>query len=62
MKKEQLTYEQAMQELEDVVRLLEGNQLGLDEIAGKVQRAQYLIAFCREKLTKTDADIQKLFE
>lgn len=60
MGKKQLTYEQAIKELEEIVRLLESNSLGLDEIAGQVDRAQKLIVYCREKLTKTDADIQKL--
>lgn len=60
MGKKQLTYEQAIKELEEIVRLLESNSLGLDEIAGQVDRAQKLIFYCREKLTKTDADIQKL--
>lgn len=62
MGKKQLTYEQAIKELEEIVRLLESNSLGLDEIAGQVDRAQQLIVYCREKLTKTDADIQKLFK
>ena len=59
MKKE-MTYSQAMEQLEKIVAQLEDNSLDIDQLSDKVKTAQQLIAFCREKLTKTDEDVQNL--
>ncbi|MCF0159426.1 MAG: exodeoxyribonuclease VII small subunit [Bacteroidaceae bacterium] len=59
MKKE-MTYSQAMEQLEKIVAQLEDNSLDIDQLSDKVKTAQQLIAFCREKLTKTDEEVKKL--
>ena len=59
---DELKYEEAMAQLEAIVRKMESNELALDEIAAQLKTAQRLIKFCRDKLTKTEADIQKIQE
>ena len=61
MKKE-MTYSQAMEQLEKIVAQLEDNSLDIDQLSDKVKTAQQLIAFCRAKLTKTDEEVKKLLE
>jgi len=58
--KEELKYEEALAQLETIVRKMENNEFDLDELAVQLKTAQQLIKFCRDKLTKTEADIQKI--
>ncbi|MEA5062336.1 MAG: exodeoxyribonuclease VII small subunit [Petrimonas sp.] len=57
-----LTYSQAKQELEKIVLAIESGELDVDALTEKVKRASELIAFCKEKLTKTDEELQKILE
>lgn len=54
---ENLKYEEAMAQLEQIVRKMETNELDIDEIAAQLKTAQRLIKFCRDKLTKTEAEL-----
>ena len=57
-----MKYEQAVQELEPIVQRLENNELNLDEMSGELKRAQQLIKFCKDRLTKSDEEIKKILE
>ena len=52
-----MKYEEAMAQLEAIVRKMESNELDIDEIAAQLKTAQRLIKFCREKLTKTETEL-----
>ena len=54
---ETMKYEEAMAQLEAIVRKMESNELDIDEIAAQMKTAQRLIKFCRDKLTKTEAEL-----
>lgn len=58
--KEELKYEQAYQELQTIVRRMENDELDIDQLTNQLRRAQQLIKFCRDKLTKTDEEIKKI--
>ncbi|MDO5664207.1 MAG: exodeoxyribonuclease VII small subunit [Bacteroidia bacterium] len=62
MKEIKQTYSQAKQELEEIVLAIESGELDVDALTKKVKRASELIAFCKEKLTKTDSELQKILE
>ena len=53
-------YEQAFAQLQDIVRKMESDEYSIDEIAVQLKEAQRLIKFCKDKLTKTEAEIQKI--
>ena len=53
-------YEEAFAQLQDIVRKLESDQYDIDEIAAQLKTAQRLIKFCKDKLSKTEAEILKL--
>ena len=58
--KEELKYEEAFSQLQNIVRKMENDEYSIDEIAVQLQTAQRLIKFCKDKLTKTEAEIQKI--
>ena len=58
----QINYEEAMAELEQIVGQMEDGELNLDELTTKLKRAQQLIKRCNDRLTKTDAEIQKILQ
>ena len=43
MKKENLSYEEAMARLEELVRRIEANETGIDRLAGELKEAQRLV-------------------
>ena len=53
-------YEAAYAELQGIVRRMEGEEMDIDQMAEAVKRAQMLIKVCKDKLTKTDAEIKKI--
>lgn len=54
------TYAQAMEKLETIVAAIEKDELDIDQLSDKLQEAQKLVAFCKDKLYKTDEEIKKL--
>lgn len=61
-KKETYTYSEAMKRLEVIVSKIEGNELDIDELENYLKEAQKLIKFCKDKLYKTDQEIQRMLE
>ena len=57
-----MNYSQAKNELQEIVQSIESEELDIDTLTQKVKRATELIAFCKEKLTKTDSELQKLLD
>ncbi|MBP5770536.1 MAG: exodeoxyribonuclease VII small subunit [Bacteroidaceae bacterium] len=62
MKKEKLTYEEAMQQLEALARQAEDDKLPIDQLADKLKEAQQLIDFCKKKLTEAEEQVQQLLQ
>lgn len=59
---EAMTYEKALAELETIARKMESGGYDIDQLADQLKRAQGLIKLCRDKLTKTDAEIKKILD
>jgi len=57
---ETIKYETAVAELEQIVAQMESGNLDLDTLTTKLKRAQGLIKLCKDRLTKTDEEIQKI--
>ena len=53
-------YEAAFAQLQDIVHKMENDEYSIDEIAVQLKEAQRLINFCKDKLTKTEQEIQKI--
>ena len=62
MEEKELTYEAAMERLEKQAREMENGDIAIDQLATKLNEAQQLLQFCKDKLTKADEEVQKLLE
>ncbi len=63
MTKQKLTYDEAVAELEQILKELETNEdINMDNIAAKVKRAALLLDFCKKQLHELDSDIQKMMD
>ena len=49
---EELSYKDASSELDDIVRLVEGDRLDVDQLAAATERAALLVARCRALIEK----------
>lgn len=56
------TYSQAMERLEKIVRQIDSNELDIDILSEKIKEVNEIIAFCTEKLTKADGEVEKLLQ
>lgn len=59
---ENLSYKEAMMEIEQIVALLEENKLDVDELSTKVKRVSELIAFCKAKLHHTEEEVENILK
>ena len=59
---QKMNYTEAKKELQTIVVAIESGELDVDSLTEKVKRASELIAFCKEKLTKTDKELQKILD
>ena len=57
---EHLKYEEAVDELQEIVDKMENDELDIDQLSEQLKRAKRLVKFCKDKLTKTDEEIKKL--
>lgn len=60
MTKKNLKYGQAMDELKIILEDLESERIDVDEVSLKVKRAIELIKLCREKINKTELEVNKI--
>ena len=57
-----MNYSQAKKELEEIVVAIESGNLDIDALTSSVKRASELISFCKQKLTQTDVELQKILD
>jgi exodeoxyribonuclease VII small subunit len=58
----EMTYEDALQRLQLIVKKLENREVKIDELAQTVAEAKSLVEFCRLKLDKTEEEIRKIIQ
>ena len=61
MEKE-LTYEEAMKRLEEIVMKIESGEMDIDSLAANLKEAKKLVEFCKERLTKAEAEVKKCLD
>ena len=60
MAEKKLTFEEALQKLETIVRELETGQIKLDDAVEEYEKAIALKKFCEEKLKSAELKIEKI--
>ncbi|MEO7263875.1 MAG: exodeoxyribonuclease VII small subunit [Ferruginibacter sp.] len=55
-----LTYQAALDELNQIAIDMESEKISIDELAEKVKRASVLLRICNAKLKSTEDDVRKI--
>ena len=58
----EMKYETAMNQLQSIADKMENGELDIDLLCEQLKTAQKLIKLCKDKLTKTDAEIKAVLE
>ena len=56
----ELTYAHALSELDDLLTELEDETLDVDTLSERVDRAAFLIRFCRERITSARTTVEQI--
>lgn len=62
MSPQHLTYRQAIEELETILRALETDAVDVDDLTARVQRSAELIRLCKQKLRSAESAIDQVFD
>jgi exodeoxyribonuclease VII small subunit len=62
MSKKQLSYNEAVAEIESIIGKIENQELDIDELSANVKRVAELLNFCKLKLKQTEEDVQKILK
>ena len=57
--KEELTYTEAFEQLQTIVIQMENADISVDDLSENIKKASKLIKICRDKLTKTEEEVNK---
>lgn len=53
-------YTDAFNELQQIVAEIEEGEISVDDLSEKVKRAAFLITVCKNKLSSTEEDVNKI--
>jgi len=62
MMSKETKYDDAFNELQQIVADLEDGEISVDELSSKIKRASELIHLCKKKLTSTEEDVSKILK
>ncbi len=62
MAKKEISYNDAIQEIEEILDEIENNDVEIDQLSDKVKRVSVLLETCKSKLLKTEEQIENIFE
>ena len=57
-----MTYREAIEELETILRALETDAVDVDDLTARVERSAELIRLCRHKLRHAEASLDRVFD
>ncbi len=56
------SFSQAMEELESVLRRIEGDEIDIDQLGRELGRAALLLEICRKKIRRAEVEVQQIVE
>ena len=62
MAKKEMTYAEAMAEIEKILARFRNEEMDVDSLAAEVKRATELIASCKARLRKAEEKVNKVLE
>ncbi|MBO7609999.1 MAG: exodeoxyribonuclease VII small subunit [Muribaculaceae bacterium] len=57
---EELTYTQAVNELEELVKKMQDPECSIDNLSQYTKRSKELLEFCKKRLTATDEELKRI--
>lgn len=62
MAKKDISYNDAVEEIEEILHQIENEELDIDILSEKVKRVSTLLKLCKKKLHQTEVEVQKILE
>ncbi|PLX16053.1 MAG: exodeoxyribonuclease VII small subunit [Marinilabiliales bacterium] len=62
MAKKEISYNEAITEIEETLYQIENEELDIDILSDKVKRVSALIKLCKKKLHQTETEVQKILD
>jgi exodeoxyribonuclease VII small subunit len=62
MSKTEISYKDAIKEIEEIISKIESGELNVDQLTDKVKRVSLLLNICRKKLKTVDEEISRIIE
>lgn len=59
---ENMSYTEAVSRLEEIMVIVQGGKIDVDELSGLLKEATELLRFCNAKLYKVDEEVKGLIE
>lgn len=59
-KQNEISYTQAMEKLQSIVEEIQDETIDVDELSTKVKKATELISMCKEKIQKTELEVETI--
>jgi exodeoxyribonuclease VII small subunit len=62
MAKKNISYNEAVNAVEEILKQIEAGELDVDELAEKVKQASELLKICKGKLFQTEKEIESILK
>ena len=62
MAKKDISYNEAVVEIEKILQQLENEELDIDNLSEKVKKVSSLLKTCKKKLHRTEEEVQKILD
>lgn len=62
MAKKTIKYQDAINQIEEILAKIENKELDVDELAENVKKVSSLINICKDKLHKTEKEVEQILD
>lgn len=62
MPQKKISYREAITEIEEILTSIENEEPDVDILSEKVKRVTYLLKFCKNKIYKTQDEVEKVLK
>ena len=62
MATQKMSYKDAVTEIEEILNKIENEEFDVDELAEKVKRVSTLLKICKDKLMKTNEQVEQILK
>ena len=62
MAAKKMTYQEAVNEIDEILEKIENEELDVDELSDQVKRVSGLIKICKDKLHKTEIEVENILK